>query len=108
METSDAHFGAMDYNGKYIGVTMERTAVAIPLGIYRGYKRDSAHFQMRVVGIDVPFRTDIECHPANLPSQLLGCIAVGESKDGDALDNSRAAFDAMMEAVPDEFTVQIC
>ncbi len=105
ISTTDAHFGAMAYDGKYIGVTMERSAVAIPEGTYRGYKRDSAHFAMRVVGIDVPSRTNIECHPANWPSQLLGCIAVGESKDGDALDNSIMAFDGMMVAVPDNFSV---
>lgn len=105
MATTDALFGDMKYNDRWIGITMERTAVAIPEGTYRGYKRDSAHFGMRVVGIDVPSRTNIECHPANLPSQLLGCVAIGESKDGDALDNSRKAFDEMMVIVPEEFTV---
>lgn len=107
LQTTDALFGSMDYDGTAIGVTMERTAVAVPEGTYRGYKRDSAHFGMRVVGIDVPLRTDIECHPANFPLQLDGCIAIGETKDGDALDNSRAAFDRMMETVPDSFTVAV-
>jgi hypothetical protein len=97
----------MSYNGEFIGFTMERTAVAIPEGTYRGYKRDSAHFGMRVVGIDVPSRTNIECHPANTPSQLLGCIAVGSSIDSDALDNSRAAFDKMMSIVPENFSVTV-
>ena len=86
---------------------MERTAVAIPEGVYCGYKRDSAHFDMRVVGIEVPNRANIECHPANTPSQLLGCIAVGSRIDNDALDNSRSAFDKMMLAVPEKFTVRI-
>ena len=103
--TKDALFGEMRYNDEFIGVTMERTAVCIPEGTYRGYKRDSAHFSMRVVGIDVPNRTDIECHPANTPNQLLGCIAVGTTIDGDALDDSKAAFDKMMLAVPEEFSV---
>jgi Family of unknown function (DUF5675) len=106
-ETVDAHFGDMDYNGFHIGCTMERKAVAIPEGTYHGYKRDSARFGMRVVGIDVPNRTDIECHPANFPSQLMGCIAVGESIDGGAIDNSRAAFDLMMRTVPETFTVTV-
>lgn len=105
--TKDALFGAMDYDGITIGVTMERTAVAIPEGTYRGYKRDSAHLGMRVLGIDVPNRTDIECHPANTPSQLLGCVAVGSTIDGDALDNSKVAFEKMMSIVPDEFTVVV-
>lgn len=107
LATVDALFGTMVYNGKVLGITMERTAVAIPEGSYRGYKRPSAHFHMTVVGIDVPNRTDIECHPANLPSQLLGCIAIGESKDGDALDNSRTAFQRMMDALPNSFTVEV-
>jgi hypothetical protein len=107
LATTDALFGSMDYEGKRLGVTMERTAVAVPEGTYRGYKRDSAHFGTRVVGIDVPNRTNIECHPANFPRQLDGCIAIGETKDGDALDNSRAAFDRMMAAVPEEFTVEV-
>lgn len=107
MQTVDALFGDMDYNGETIGVTMERTAVAIPEGTYRAYKRDSAHFGTKVVGIDVPNRTNIEIHWANLPTQLLGCVAIGGSKDGDALDNSRSAFDRMMTIVPQEFTVVV-
>lgn len=107
MTTATALFGTMVYNGTIIGVTMERTAVAIPEGVYRGCKRDSAHFDMRVVGIDVPNRTNIECHPANYPSQLLGCIAIGDKQDGDALDNSRDAFDRMMLALPESFSVEI-
>jgi len=106
--TTDALFGEMSFNGQILGCTMERTAVAIPEGVYQGAKRYSPHFGMTVVGIAVPNRTNIECHPANLPAQLEGCIAIGESIDGDALDNSRKAFDAMMEVVPNEFTVEIC
>lgn len=86
---------------------MERKAVAIPEGVYKGHERDSQHFGKKVVGIDVPNRTDIECHPANQPCQLDGCIATGESIDGDALDNSTAAFDAMMLAVPPVFIVEV-
>ena len=105
MTSDDAMFGTMDFNGEKIGVTMERTAVAIPEGTYSALKRFSPHLGMTVVGIDVPSRTDIEIHPANWPCQLEGCIAVGESKDNDALDNSRSAFDRMMATVPSEFTV---
>lgn len=107
-ETTDALFGDMDYNDSRICFTMERTAVAIPVGTYSGAKRYSPHAGRQVVGIDVPNRTDIEIHPANFPCQLKGCIAAGESIDGDALDNSTQAFDAMMLAVPDSFLVQVC
>lgn len=105
--TKDALFGVMTFQNEFIGYTMERTAVAVPEGTYRGSKRDSAHFGMRVVGIDVPGRTNIESHPANLPSQLEGCVAVGSSIDNDALDNSIAAFDKMMLVLPQEFTVVV-
>lgn len=105
--TVDATFGDMDYNGDRICFTMERTAVAIPEGTYSGVKRYSPHFGKTVVGISVPNRTDIEVHPANYPCQLEGCIAVGESIDGDALDNSTTEFDAMMKVVPQEFTVEV-
>jgi len=105
--TSDAIFGDMDYNGNRICFTMERTVVAIPAGTYSGCKRDSQHFGRKVVGIAVPNRTNIECHPANHPCQLEGCIAVGESIDNDALDNSTMAFDEMMSELPDSFTVVV-
>jgi len=40
--------------------------------------RDSAKHHGRVYGVeDVPGRKDIEIHPANLPIELLGCIALG-------------------------------
>jgi hypothetical protein len=107
LQTTDAIFGDMAYNEGRLCATMERTAVAIPEGTYSGYKRDSQHFGRRVVGIAVPNRTDIECHPANWPCQLDGCIAVGESKDGDALDNSESAFERMMAALPESFTVEV-
>jgi len=97
----------MDYNGERICYTMERAALAIPEGTYPARKRDSAHFHMRVVGIDVPNRTDIEIHPANTPVQVKGCIATGSEVDNDALDNSRSAFDKMMGIVPEEFTVRV-
>ena len=106
-ETTDALFGDMAYDGRRLCFTMERKAVAIPEGIYRGRKRDSPRFGMRVLGIEVPSRTDIEVHPANYPRQLGGCIAVGESIGNDALDSSRAAFGAMMSSLPEEFTVVI-
>ena len=106
-ETADGVFGVMDYEGKYLAVTMERKSVSIPTGTFRGYKRYSSHLGIQVVGIDVPNRTDIECHPANHVCQLEGCIAVGDTIDNDALDNSKDGFDRMMAAVPDTFTVQV-
>lgn len=106
--TMDGVFGDMVYDGKWICFTMERKAVAIPVGRYQGCKRDSQHFGMRVVGISVPNRIDIEAHPANQPCQLNGCIATGGSIDNDALDNSKAAFQKMMDLLPESFIVDVC
>ena len=107
LATTDAHFGAMDYNGQTIGVTMERKAVAIPEGTYNAHLEMSPHFGFQTPHIDVPQRTYIEIHPANYPAQLEGCVAVGLTKDGGALDNSKQAFDNMMALVPNQFTVEV-
>ena len=52
--------------------------------------------------VDVPNRTDIEIHAANLPTQLLGCIALGESRGqvngADAVMASQNAVDTFMAA----------
>jgi uncharacterized protein DUF5675 len=107
MTTKDAHFGAMVFNGENIGYTMERIAVEIPEGTYPARKEISPHFGFATPHLAVPNRTYIEIHPANYPSQLEGCVAVGTTIDNDSLDNSRAAFDKMMAIVPDEFTVEV-
>jgi uncharacterized protein DUF5675 len=103
--TIDALFGTMKYNDEQIGFTMERKAVAIPEGTYHSCKEISPHFGFATPHLQVEGRTYIEIHPANYPAQLEGCIAVGTTIDNDSLDNSRAAFDKMMAAVPEAFTV---
>lgn len=75
----------------------------IPVGTYRCSLRFSPHHGFAVFGVDaVPNRDDIEIHAANLPSQLLGCIALGESRGAlngaDAVLASQAAVDAFMRA----------
>jgi hypothetical protein len=106
--TTDALFGDMTYNNKWLCFTMERTAVAIPEGTYNAHLEMSPHFGFVTPHIDVPQRTYIEIHPANYVSQLEGCVAVGSAIDGDAVDNSRRAFDSMMSVLPQEFTVEVC
>lgn len=105
--TNDAMFGEIRWDDTLICVSMERTAVAIPVGTFPGCKRYSPHLSMNVIGIDVPNRTDIECHPANYPSQLLGCIAAGSTVNSGALDNSREAFFRLMALVSQTFTVVV-
>lgn len=86
---------------------MERIAVAIPEGTYPTKLAFSGHFQRNTPHLDVPGRTYIEIHPANWPSQLEGCIAIGAAIDGDALDSSATTFEKLMTLLPDEFTVEI-
>lgn len=106
-KTEDALFGKVTIGGEDVCFSMERTVVAIPEGVYPCCKRYSPHNARTVIGIDVPNRTDIEIHPANYPSQLEGCIAVGSTVDNDALDNSTAAFEKLMTLLPQTFTLQI-
>jgi hypothetical protein len=107
MATTDALFGDLTFNGERICFTMERTAVAIPEGVYNAHLEMSPHFGFQTPHIDVLQRTYIEIHPANYPSQLEGCVAVGLAIDGDALDNSRQAFDSLVSVLPQEFTVEV-
>jgi hypothetical protein len=106
-QTSDAIFGTILIDGGKVCFSMERTAVCIPIGTYPGCKRFSPHLNRIVVGIDVPGRTDIEGHNANLPGQIRGCIAFGSSIDGDALDSSIAALEKVLALLPQTFTVTI-
>jgi uncharacterized protein DUF5675 len=98
--TNDALFGTLSVDGKQIGYSMERIAVAISLGQYNAIMELSPHFGFPTPHLSVPNRTYIEIHPANTPSELLGCIAVGQTIDGDALDNSRVVFDALVNLLP--------
>lgn len=52
----------------------------------------------------------LRIHKANEPKQSLGCIFPGEQVDGDAVDDSKDAFNDMMKLLPQdgsEFTVEI-
>lgn len=101
-ETKDqaAINGSLLVDGKYECAAMERTTVAIPPGKYSVEITFSPHFGKPMPLLDgVPQRTDIRIHPANWPSQLEGCIAVGLSHDGDDLDNSAAAFNPLFAKI---------
>src|ERR1700691_3537567 len=98
--TNDALFVTLSVDGKQVGYSMERTAVAIPLGRYNAAMALSPHFGFSTPHLSVPQRTYIEIHPANYPLQLEGCIAVGTTIDGDALDASDAAFSSLINLLP--------
>jgi hypothetical protein len=103
LTVGDSLFGDLDYNGTRICFTLERTEVAIPEGVYNAHLEMSPHFGFVTPHIDVPQRTYIECHPLNYASQSEGCVGVGSSIDGAAVDNSKQAFDSMMAVLPQEF-----
>ena len=99
-QTTDALFGVLSVDGKQVCYSMERTAVAIPIGEYTARMDISPHFGFATPHLSVPNRTYIEIHPANYVSQLEGCLAVGSSLDSDALDNSDRAFDSLVSLLP--------
>lgn len=110
--TADALFGTMSYGEIKLGYSMERTAVAIPESTYSACLDKSPHLGYVCPHLKVPERdmaaggdAGIRIHIANEPRQIKGCIAIGLSIDGDAIDNSKDGFDKMMAVLPQEFTV---
>jgi len=104
--------GELWIDGIFFCYTLERpdTSVvnaqapwSIPRGKYEVTPRWSAHNKMEVLGINhVPGRTDIEIHPANWPTQLLGCIAVGDNQSQDYVGDSRDTFAKLMAKIKDQ------
>lgn len=103
----ESRFGVMTYEGKFLAHTLEREAVKIPSGSYRGELRWSKRFGERVVYIHVPSRSGIEIHPGNCPSDSGGCVLVGSEVNGACLRNSRLAQRRMISALPQTFTVVV-
>jgi len=85
----------------------------IPVGLYRALWVWSNRFRcMTYLLYSVPGRTGIRLHPANMPSQLNGCIALGEKlgtiDDKPAVLLSRPAmrrFEELMGYKPFELEV---
>ncbi|HWY33628.1 MAG TPA: DUF5675 family protein [Nitrosopumilaceae archaeon] len=105
--------GELWIDGVFFCYTLERPSVnttgaelplCIPTGTYEVTPRWSAHFKhagvagLEVLGINnVPGRTDIEVHPANWPTQLLGCVAVGDKQSQDYVGDSFNTFEKLMD-----------
>ena len=83
---------------------------AIPNGRFRVLLLMSERFRMKTPHLqDVPGFTNIEIHPANYPSDLLGCIGPGQQREenvpdpgnenieGGAVFSSKLAFADLME-----------
>lgn len=69
----------------------------IPAGEYKVILSLSPHLKYVTPELlDVPGRSAIRIHIGNYPKDVLGCTAVGEGHETDAVTNSHAAFDSLM------------
>ena len=107
-----------DPTGKLLCYTVERPWInnqpkvsCIPAGIY-----DVETYQSPTKGQvwqlqDVPDRSNIEIHEANFPSQLEGCIAVGDSigiiEGQKGVTNSDKTYAMLQQELPDSFIMGI-
>lgn len=113
--TADAYFGRLIVNGIFVCYTLERISVAIPEGTYAAVIDLSPHLNYKCPHLRVPSRdlaaggdAGIRIHVANEPNQVEGCIGVGLSIDGDAIDHSQSAFDKLMALLPPSLSVTVC
>lgn len=85
----------------------------IPNGIYLCRKIASPNHGRCFEICNVPERTLVRGHSANFTSELLGCIAFGDSSDDINNDgildvtNSRNTFEKLMSKLPQEFWLEI-
>lgn len=103
-KTADGILGKLtaDYTD-FTCVTLENLQKAVGPGRYRVTFDMSPRLGYVTPHLAVPDRdaaaggdAGIRVHKANFPSQLEGCIAPGQTTDGDAVDNSGKAFDELM------------
>jgi len=75
----------------------------IPAGVYRVVLTRSAHLGYVCPEVlNVPGRTATRWHIGNFPKDVLGCCVVGTVVDENAVENSKAAFEALMAKLEDQ------
>ena len=84
----------------------------IPPGIYRCNKISSPKNGKCFEVMDVMDRTDIQGHVGNYTSNILGCIAFGDSvkhkEFGEIwVTNSRVTFGKLMDVLPNTFIIEV-
>lgn len=97
--TDHGVFGHLEWD-EFDCVTLERHDTLIPEGTYKVSLYNSPKNKCQVPLLHVPGREFIEIHPANFEHQLEGCIAVGENREGFAIEHSRDTFHQMMSKWP--------
>lgn len=107
-KTIDGMFGVLSIDGNSFGCfTVENLQDSIPAGYYPVEFTYSPEFNATMPLIDVPNRTAIRIHPANYPKQLLGCIAVGDKEEPDAVDDSRNTFNILNKIITGQTDLHI-
>ena len=118
-KTQDGLTGTINLSGNtgFSCVCITNLADRILDGVYTAVVDLSPHLQYRTPHLRVPLRDQaaggdagLRIHILNDPCQSLGCIGPGEVVDGDAVDNSKLAFNTLMSLLPQdgsEFIVTI-
>lgn len=90
------------------GIDLAVKPHSIPAGTYRIALLRSPHFGFVTPHlIDVPGFEAVEIHPGNTCRDTHGCILVGEEAESQRIDDSRKAFDALMDILRDSSDVTI-
>jgi hypothetical protein len=116
-KTADGILGTLVIEGLLTEVTVENLEHAIPAGIYDLDIDKSPRLGIFTPHVRVPSRdaaaggdAGIRLHPANYPFQLLGCVAVGDKAEADAVGHSRTAFARLMTvlmATDEPLTIEV-
>jgi len=116
--TPQGTFGVLSKDGIPLCVTVERPwadnangVSCIPEGTYRFVSYNSPTKGGVWLGQNVPGRSEIEIHSANLASELEGCIAVGQwfadFNGVRGVANSKPTLEMLKIALPAEFDLVI-
>jgi hypothetical protein len=98
--TDQGIFGHLEWD-KFDCVTLERHDIPIPAGTYKVSLYDSPRLGRKVPLLHgVPNRDMIEIHPGNYEHDSLGCILVGENRNGFVIEHSKDTFAQMMALWP--------
>jgi|SRR5665213_2853324 len=106
--TSDGLFGTLTV-GDIAVPCVTNLAMRILDGTYTARVDMSPRLGYECPHIAVPERdmaaggdAGLRIHKANEPKQSLGCIFPGEQVDGDAVDDSKDAFNSVMGCIPQD------
>lgn len=114
-KTFDGIFGELSLDWHpFTCKTVENLTQAIPAGLYTLDFTYSPRFNRITPHIIVPDRdkvaggdAGIRIHAANTPAQLQGCIAVGDTEEPDAVDNSRITLNKLERILYQQAGIQI-